>query len=161
MSEQIRERAPFGAREIATLCASLAGLGVATYLTLAHFVSSVSLSCPASGKVINCEKVTTSAQSYVFHVPVSVLGLFYFVPMLALSVPPAWRSASLLVARARLLLALVGMGFVFYLLYAELFEVKAICLWCTSVHVLTFLIFTLVVTGWTGAASPADHTRGD
>ena len=40
------------------------------------------------------------------------------------------------------------MGFVLYLLYSELFTIHAICLWCSSVHVLTFIIFCLVVSGW-------------
>ena len=37
------------------------------------------------------------------------------------------------------------MGFVLYLIYAELIQIGAICLWCTSVHVATFLIFALIV----------------
>jgi uncharacterized membrane protein len=41
----------------------------------------------------------------------------------------------------------VGIGFVLYLVYTELFTLNAICLWCTSVHVLTFLLFALVVAG--------------
>jgi uncharacterized membrane protein len=28
-----------------------------------------------------------------------------------------------------------------YLFYAELFGIDAICLWCTSVHVLTLILF--------------------
>ncbi|MBO0808979.1 MAG: hypothetical protein J2P32_11850, partial [Actinobacteria bacterium] len=39
-----------------------------------------------------------------------------------------------------------GIGFVIYLIYVELFVVNAICLWCTSVHVITFVLFCLVVT---------------
>jgi uncharacterized membrane protein len=46
---------------------------------------------------------------------------------------------------ARLGSVIVGMGFVLYLIYAELDQIHAICLWCTSVHVATFLIFTLLV----------------
>ncbi len=30
-----------------------------------------------------------------------------------------------------------------YLLYAELFQIGSICLYCTSVHVITFLLFVL------------------
>jgi uncharacterized membrane protein len=45
---------------------------------------------------------------------------------------------------ARLALAVIGMGMVLYLLYSELFSIKAICLWCTGVHVVTFLVFLLV-----------------
>ena len=50
-------------------------------------------------------------------------------------------------------MSVVGIGFAFYLVYAELFEIQKICIWCTSVHVLTFLMFVLVVTGWDDATS--------
>jgi uncharacterized membrane protein len=39
----------------------------------------------------------------------------------------------------------VAMGFVLYLLYAELFIIGSICLYCTSVHAITFLLFVLTV----------------
>jgi uncharacterized membrane protein len=41
----------------------------------------------------------------------------------------------------------VGIVFVLYLIYAELFSIGAICLWCTSVHVITFALFVLIVFG--------------
>jgi uncharacterized membrane protein len=38
------------------------------------------------------------------------------------------------------------MVFVLYLIYTEIFTLNlTICLWCTSVHVLTFALFGLVV----------------
>ena len=40
---------------------------------------------------------------------------------------------------------MAGIGFVLCLLYAELFIIGAICLYCTSVHVITFLLFGLTV----------------
>jgi uncharacterized membrane protein len=97
--------------------------------------------------------VTTSAESVVFGIPVAVLGLVFFVPMLVLSLPWAWRTPRRYVARARLAASVVGIGFVFYLLYAELFEVHYICIWCTSVHILTFLLFVVVATGWDDATA--------
>jgi hypothetical protein len=30
----------------------------------------------------------------------------------------------------------------------ELLAVKHICIWCTSVHILQFALFMLVITGW-------------
>ena len=38
-----------------------------------------------------------------------------------------------------------GMGFVLWLIYAELIIVGAICLWCTVAHVLAFGLFVVVV----------------
>ena len=50
-------------------------------------------------------------------------------------------------------MSVVGVGFIFYLVYAELFVIHAICLWCSSVHLLTLVIFGAVVTGWEEATS--------
>lgn len=147
---------------LTSLVLSIAGLGVSIYLTLTHFSSAVTLSCPAGGGAINCEKVTTSPQSYVFGIPVAVLGLAYFIPMLILCLPVAWRSLNRWIHLARLVLSVVGVGMIIYLISAELFTIKAICLWCTSVHVITFLLFVLIVTttpvvlGWGERTESAD-----
>lgn len=133
---------------VASLLLAAFGLGVSVYLTVTHF-DKVALVCSDTG-TINCAKVTTSPQSVIFGIPVAMLGLAYFVPMLALCLPAAWRAADRRVHLARLALAVVGMGMILYLLVAELFLIKAICLWCSSVHVATFLLFVIVVT-----ASPA------
>ena len=49
------------------------------------------------------------------------------------------------VPMVRLAGAVAGMAFVLWLVYAELFVVRAICLWCTVVHVLAFALFVIVV----------------
>jgi uncharacterized membrane protein len=134
-------------RNVALLVCCVAGLGVSIYLTLTHYTKAVSLVCSNNG-AINCEKVTTSPQSVVFGIPVAVLGLIFFVSMLVLSLPRIYQRPELGIARLRLASSVVGIGFVFYLLYSELFVIHAICLWCSSVHILTFIIFCLVVTGW-------------
>jgi uncharacterized membrane protein len=123
---------------------SIAGLGVSIYLTIAHFNQSVSLICPASS-TINCEKVTTSPESYVFGIPVAVLGLAFYVFMVAANSPWAWRSAWPPLRWARVGSVVVGILFVLYLIYCELFKIGAICLWCTSVHVITFALFALIM----------------
>ena len=38
----------------------------------------------------------------------------------------------------------IALAMVLYLVWAEFFGVSAICLWCTSVHIITFLLFALV-----------------
>jgi uncharacterized membrane protein len=141
------ERSAISVRNVALLLCSFAGLGVSIYLTLAHYSKAVTLVCSNTG-AINCEKVTTSPQSMIFGIPVAVLGLFFFVPMIVLSLPVVYRRLELSIAVTRLALSVVGIGMVLYLVYAELFIIHAICLWCSSVHVLTFIIFCLVVSGW-------------
>lgn len=119
---------------------SVLGLGVAGYLTFEHFTSSSSLACSDNG-AINCLKVTTSSYSSVGGVPVAVLGLVFFVIMLGLQLPWMWQRTEQVVRLGRLGWSIVGVATVLYLLYAELFAIDAICLWCTSVHVLTLALF--------------------
>jgi uncharacterized membrane protein len=123
---------------------ALAGLGVSIYLTVAHFTETALAGCSENG-TINCTKVTTSPQSYVFGIPVAVLGLAFYVVAVALMSPWAWRSARREIHLIRLASLVVGIGFVLYLVYAELFIIGAICLYCTSVHAITFLLFGLTV----------------
>ena len=46
--------------------------------------------------------------------------------------------------RLRLAAVSAGAVFVLYLVWAELFRIDAICLWCTVVHVVTVLLFGIV-----------------
>jgi uncharacterized membrane protein len=139
---------------------SLAGLGVSTYLTIIHFTSPKLLLCSANG-TINCEKVLSSPEAMVFGVfPVAVLGLAFYVFMVAVNSPWAWRSRLPVIWWARLAGAVSGMGFVLYLIYVELIQIGNICLWCTSVHAITFLLFVLLVfTATLGPGTTAKAAR--
>jgi uncharacterized membrane protein len=130
----------------ASLGLALAGVAVATYLTVEHYTASKTLACPETA-VLNCQKVTTSAQSVVLGVPVALLGLLFFVALVPLCLPVAWRSAHRAVRWGRVLFALIGVCFVVYLIYAELFVLDAICLWCTAVHVITVALFAVIALG--------------
>jgi uncharacterized membrane protein len=131
--------------QLTTLLLSLAGAGVSVYLTIAHYTTSSILACSGNG-TINCAKVTTSPESIVFGIfPVAVLGLAFYVFMVAVNTPWAWRARLPVIRWARLGSVIIGMVFVLYLVYTELFTLNAICLWCTSVHVITFLLFALIV----------------
>lgn len=143
---------------LGSLVTAAAGLGVSIYLTIAHYTTAVTLACPQTATV-NCEKVTTSPESTFLGVPVAVLGTAYFAAMLVLCLPAAWRIADGGPRRAlrwlRPLAALGGVGFVAWLVYAELFVIDAICLWCTTVHVLTFVLFGIVALGTAAATETA------
>lgn len=125
-----------------SLAMALGGVAVSTYLTIAHYTSPNILACSASG-TINCERVTTSPQSTFLGVPVAVLGLVWFIGMTALSLPAAWRSGNRNVRLARLIASMAGVGFALWLVYAELFIIRAICLWCTVAHALAFGLFAV------------------
>jgi uncharacterized membrane protein len=122
---------------------ALIGLALSVYLTITHFEPHF-LVCSNSG-AINCQLVTTSPQSYVLGIPVAVLGLAYYAAVCAVNSPWAWRSMDRRVHQARLALSVLGMGFVLYLISAELLIIKAICLYCTGVHIVTFAQLILVM----------------
>jgi uncharacterized membrane protein len=130
--------------QLTTLLLALAGLGVSAYLTVAHFTEATLAGCSETKGLVDCTKVTTSAQSYVFGIPVAVLGLAFYVFVVAIMSPWAWRAARREIHLARIASLVAGIVFVLYLLYAELFTIGSICLYCTSVHVITFVLFVLI-----------------
>jgi uncharacterized membrane protein len=155
-----RSGAPVWAAPVCLLLTAV-GIGLATYLTIAHYDSHVQLVCSSKG-AINCEAVTTSAQSKLFGLPVAVLGLAYFVAMVPWHLPAAWRSGDPRIKIGRLLYCGSGIAFVCYLVYAEAVIIKKICLWCTGVHITTLLLFMVVVFA-TALAVPTvdDEDDGD
>ena len=48
---------------------------------------------------------------------------------------------------ARIGWAVAGVAMVVRLVYAELFQIDAICLWCTVVHAISVLLFAVVLLG--------------
>jgi uncharacterized membrane protein len=144
-------RQPTSKVTVVAFLLALIGLALSLYLTVEHYGSSALLACPESA-TINCVKVTSSQWSVIAGVPVAVLGLIYYVVMVALTAPPAWRIGAL--RPVRLVGAVAGVVMVIYLVYVELFDVNAICLWCTGVHIATVALFGTVL--WTSGAGPVD-----
>ena len=128
---------------VTTLVLSVLGLADSAYQTYTHYSGAGLLGCSATGDP--CVLVQHSAEAYVFGIPVALLGVAFYLVMVALCSPWAWRSAVPAVGRLRLACAAAGMGFVLYLIYAELVELGRICPYCTSVHIIMFLIFSLLV----------------
>lgn len=137
-----RDRSTALRASLASLIPALLGLAVSAYLTVEHFSASATLACPETG-AIDCVKVTTSRWSQIAGVPVAVLGLGYFIVMTALVLPTAWRTPRL--DAARVAGAAAGVVTALYLLWAELFRVDAICLWCTVVHLCAILLLAVVI----------------
>jgi uncharacterized membrane protein len=127
------------------LLLGLAGLLVSGYLTYEHYSGSTTLACPETGRV-NCAKVTSSRYSEIAGVPVALLGTLYFAALLPLLLPSAWASsAPAWLRHARTATAGLGVVMVLYLVWAEFYGVGAICLWCTAVHLITFVVFATVL----------------
>jgi uncharacterized membrane protein len=103
---------------IAVAC--LVGTGIAAYLTYVHYAG-VAPVCTTGG----CEKVQTSKYAELGGIPVALLGLVTYVVLLALTAVRGLEAATVGV-----FLALVGLAFSGYLLWAQLGPIGAICQWC-------------------------------
>jgi len=128
----------------ASFALAVAALGVASYLTVTHYSDPSALACPNTG-VVNCTLVTTSSWSVLLGIPVAVLGLAWAAAMTVLTSPWAWRRHATWLEMARLAGAAAGSAMVLYLVYAELFRIGAICLWCSAIHVLAVALFGVVL----------------
>ncbi|XRQ02783.1 vitamin K epoxide reductase family protein [Actinomadura welshii] len=122
---------------------TLAGLGISVYLTVTHYDEGA-LVCSAS-RTVDCHAVTTSEYSTLLGIPMPLLGLAFFVAFGALITPWALRSAWAPLRWGRVASTAVGVLFVVYLVTVELALLHKICLWCTGVHVITVLLFLLVL----------------
>jgi uncharacterized membrane protein len=68
------------------------------------------------------------------------------------------RALPLTAWRLRLGAVIVGVLFILYLIYTELITLREICLWCTGVHITTFLLFVLLIAQAAFWGSPANAT---
>jgi uncharacterized membrane protein len=133
--------------QLVSFALAILGLGISAYETYAHYNGSHLAGCPAGGSgAFNCTAVITSPQSMVFGVlPVAVLGLAFYVAAVPLFSPWLWQAQWRWLHLVRLGSVVVGMGFVMYLIYAELYQIGDICEYCTGVHVVTFVLFCITV----------------
>ena len=144
-----------------TLVLALVGLAISAYETWSHFNGSHLAGCPSNAHATSdCTAVITSPQSMVFGViPVAILGLLFYVFAVAIFSPWAWRLRRPEVGWLRLGSVIVGMGFVMYLIYAEVYQIQEICEYCTGVHIITFLLFCItVVAAALWGLTPADES---
>jgi uncharacterized membrane protein len=132
--------------QIITLVIAIVGLADSSYITVQEETGGTLAGCSAKG-FVDCSAVLHSPESVILGIPVAALGIVFFAFMIAIMSPWAWRSARREIWLLRVVSLVVGMGFVIYLLYAELFEVGNLCAYCTSIHILTFLLFALTMIG--------------
>lgn len=125
---------------------SLAGLFLATYLTLYHYGIVGTLAC----NVGSCEYVQASKWAMFLGVPVAAWGVGFYVVMLALSVAglrPAYAESPALAA-VMLVAAALGVAFTAWLNSLEAFVIHAWCEWCLGSAALVLVLFVLCFVEW-------------
>jgi uncharacterized membrane protein len=120
------------------LVLGVAGLAVATYLTVIHYAG-INPACTAGQ---SCIKVQTSQWSKLGGIPVALLGLLGYIGIVGTLLARDREETRL----ATLALTVVGFGFSAYLTYRELFSIHAICEWCASSAVIMTILLPLAIT---------------
>jgi uncharacterized membrane protein len=129
--------------QLLALAAGLAGLGVSIYLTVVHY-STLPLVCPANA-VINCEQVLSSPYGVIggTAIPTSAAGIAWFAVSALLAAGRLAGREGL--ARPQLVWSAIGLATVLLLVYFEIVQLGAVCLWCTAAHFLVLVIFLVAL----------------
>ena len=117
------------------VAACLIGAAIATYLTYVHYAHTAPI-CTTGG----CETVQKSKYAELAGVPVALLGLVTYVVLLGIAFVRGVTAAT-----AGVFVALVGVVFSGYLLWAQLGPIGAICQWCLGNAVTIAVVSALYV----------------
>lgn len=140
--ETARGRARFG---VPLLVFAVVGLAVSAYLAFEKLSGVVGPCLVGSG----CDTVNSSQYSSVLGIPVALFGLAWSATAVVASLA-WWRSGD---RRPLYLLyagGLVGLLFELYLVYLQLFVIRAVCSWCV-------VYGATVVVGWLVAVVAVTH----
>ena len=127
---------------VAAIGVALAGLGIASYLTVVHYAGGEPVCAIAHG----CATVQQSDYAALAGVPIAVLGLVGYLAVLVSLARDgeAWRTAAAF-------LSLAGLGFSAWLTYVEVGVLHAICIWCVGSAICMALLCALTVGRLVGA----------
>lgn len=136
----------------ASLTLALAGVVVATYLTIIHYRDDL-LVCGVG----NCHTVQNSRYAEIGGVPISLLGLGMYLGVLGLGLA-RWRRPAVgeTATLAAFALVLAGALYAGYLTYVEIAVINAICQWCVVSALLTLGILVAEGRGVAGVLAAAE-----
>jgi uncharacterized membrane protein len=124
----VRLRTPIAA-------ACVIGAAIAAYLTYVHYAHTAPI-CTTGG----CETVQKSKYAELAGVPVALLGLITYVVLFGVAFARGVTAAA-----CGVFVALVGLAFSGYLLWAQLGPINAICQWCLGNDVTIAVVAALYV----------------
>lgn len=115
---------------VAVAALAAIGAGIAAYVTYARYTDAT-IACSTGG----CEAVQSSDYAELLGIPVAVLGLGAYLVLLATSF-----SKGDLARMTGAVVAVSGVLFAVYLLYAQIFLIDAVCQWCVASDALISLL---------------------
>ncbi|HEX6024131.1 MAG TPA: vitamin K epoxide reductase family protein [Solirubrobacter sp.] len=118
----------------ASVALALAGLAIASYLTVVHYAGGEPVCAVAHG----CATVQKSDYATFLNIPVAVIGMLGYLAILASLVRDTETSRTLTA-----FLAIGGLALSGWLTYVEVFELDAICIWCVGSAICMTLLAVL------------------
>jgi uncharacterized membrane protein len=129
---------------------SIFGLWASTMVVVVYYALRQTLPfCPVSrgpGIVLDCNTVLSSPYSQILGVPLEIFAVAYFVVNVALIcfVTFAGNFLSRISFRTLFAWRFLGILIVPYLLYVELVVLRAVCLYCTMMHIAIIADFAMI-----------------
>lgn len=122
---------------------SVIGILLSLYMVYNHYRPSAEGSFCDFGKGVNCTLVNASKYATFLGVPVSFLGVLWFLVLLFI----AWKCLSSDGYFVTALTIWSGFGFLFiiYMVIAEIL-LKTFCLFCTLLHI--FILYIFIASCW-------------
>lgn len=127
--------------KIAVLAIGIIGLLDSGYLTYGHY-GNQGLACPAVKEVNSCEIVATSSYSTILGVPLSLLGLGFYILIIVIGLV-SFKEKYQFVLNFIIPLALVAWIFSFRLTYLQMFVIKSFCYYCLLSALLSTILLVI------------------
>lgn len=125
------------------IAATFIGLGDTLYLSYYQWLG-ITPTCAIGG----CEIVLNSVYSKFMGVPLSYIGLVFYLYMLALAVVVAYDPTGKGTRFAMIAYATIGLLFSIGFELTQIFVIHAICMYCAISAATTLLLFILSVWHW-------------
>ncbi len=142
----------------AAFIVSLLGILVTAYLSYTHATGGV-VACIGGG---GCEAVQSSRYGAMLGVPLSYLGLGYYLTCAALSLASALNRAVRLPWGAPILFVLTLSGLLFsgYLTVLQAVVLHSFCAWCLTSAIIAAVLFVASLAAlWRATTPPSDRVR--
>jgi uncharacterized membrane protein len=127
----------------------IVGLVIASYLAVVEVGGGV----PECGPIKGCAQVALSEYSRIGGIPVAVFGVALSLVLLTCALA-WWKTDAYGLLLAHYGLSLAGVLFEAYFLYLQVFEIKAVCVWCTAYGLSLILRFIIAFVIWVRQPPP-------
>ncbi len=125
------------------IAATLIGLGDALFLSYYQHLG-ITPGCAIGG----CEIVLSSVYSKFMGVPLSYIGLVFYIYMLAMAVFLAYDPFGKGMRLATLVYASIGLLFSIGFELTQIFVIHAICMYCAISAITTLVLFCIAIWHW-------------